>query len=58
MDAAEYKDIVLGLIVVKYIADAFDERRSQLEAAFADAADGLHLPDADGRALAAEERGF
>ena len=27
MDAAEYKHIVLGLIFVKYISDAFDERR-------------------------------
>ena len=27
MDAAEYKHIVLGLIFLKYISDAFDERR-------------------------------
>jgi type I restriction enzyme M protein len=27
MDAAEYKHIVLGLIFVKYVSDAFDERR-------------------------------
>ena len=28
MDAAEYKHVVLGLIFLKYISDAFDERRS------------------------------
>ena len=36
MDAAEYKHVVLGLIFLKYISDAFDERRAELEAAFAD----------------------
>jgi type I restriction enzyme M protein len=27
MDAAEYKHLVLGLIFLKYVSDAFDERR-------------------------------
>jgi len=31
MDAAEYKHVVLGLIFLKYISDAFTERRTQLE---------------------------
>ncbi len=30
MDAAEYKHVVLGLIFLKYIADAFQERREAL----------------------------
>lgn len=30
MDAAEYKHIALGLIFLKYISDAFEERRAQL----------------------------
>src|SRR5574342_233550 len=30
MDASEYKNVVLGLIFLKYISDAFDERRSEL----------------------------
>ena len=30
MDAAEYKHVVLGLIFLKYIADAFEERREVL----------------------------
>ncbi len=32
MDAAEYKHIVLGLIFLKYISDAFDRRRVEIEA--------------------------
>ncbi|MCG2796870.1 MAG: type I restriction-modification system subunit M [Actinomycetia bacterium] len=31
MDAAEYKHVVLGLIFLKYISDAFEERRSRLD---------------------------
>src|ERR1700731_3624851 len=30
MDAAEYKHIVLGLIFLKYISDAFEERHAYL----------------------------
>ena len=32
MDAAEYKHVVLGLIFLKYVSDAFEETRAQLEA--------------------------
>jgi type I restriction enzyme M protein len=32
MDAAEYKHVVLGLIFLKYISDAFEEKHSALEA--------------------------
>ncbi|MGH2344872.1 MAG: type I restriction-modification system subunit M, partial [Chloroflexota bacterium] len=31
MDPAEYKHVTLGLIFLKYISDAFDERRVQLD---------------------------
>lgn len=31
MDAAEYKHVVLGLIFLKYISDAFEEQHSRLE---------------------------
>ena len=31
MDASEYKHVVLGLIFLKYISDAFEERHTQLE---------------------------
>ena len=39
MDAAEYKDVVLGLIFLKYISDAFEEARAKLEAEVAQGAD-------------------
>lgn len=32
MDAAEYKHVVLGLIFLKYISDAFEEQHTRLEA--------------------------
>ena len=38
MDAAEYKHVVLGLIFLKYISDAFEERHAQLEAERSDGA--------------------
>jgi len=31
MDAAEYKHVVLGLIFLKYISDAFEEKHAQLQ---------------------------
>lgn len=58
MDAAEYKHIVLGLIFLKYISDAFDERRESLLDAFEDEANELYLPEAEDRAVAAEERDY
>ena len=39
MDAAEYKHVVLGLIFLKYISDAFEERHAQLVAEKAQGAD-------------------
>jgi type I restriction enzyme M protein len=39
LDAAEYKHVVLGLIFLKYISDAFAERHKQLELAVEDGAD-------------------
>lgn len=31
MDAAEYKHVVLGLIFLKYISDAFEDHRAMIE---------------------------
>ena len=39
MDAAEYKHVVLGLIFLKYISDAFEEQHARLEADRAKGAD-------------------
>src|SRR5437879_7585705 len=44
MDAAEYKHVVLGLIFLKYVSDAFADRHRQLEA---EAAEGADPEDAD-----------
>lgn len=32
MDASQYKDVILGLVFLKYVSDAFDERRDQIRA--------------------------
>ena len=45
MDAAEYKHVVLGLIFLKYISDAFDERGAELKAAFASPDHELYIGD-------------
>src|SRR5215207_6869771 len=39
MDAAEYKHVVLALIFLKYISDAFEEQHAKLEAERAEGAD-------------------
>jgi type I restriction enzyme M protein len=39
MDAAEYKHVVLGLIFLKYISDAFEEQHAKLESEKAQGAD-------------------
>jgi type I restriction enzyme M protein len=39
MDSSEYKHVVLGLVFLKYVDDAFGERRAQLEKELA--ADGI-----------------
>ncbi len=54
MDAAEYKHIVLGLIFLKYISDAFEMRRQELKKRFMDSSDEYFLPDADAEMLAEE----
>ena len=44
MDASEYKHVVLGLIFLKYISDAFEERHAQLEL---ERGDGANPEDPD-----------
>ncbi|MFH0778952.1 MAG: class I SAM-dependent DNA methyltransferase, partial [Candidatus Eisenbacteria bacterium] len=43
MDAAEYKHVVLGLIFLKYISDAFEERRAYLKSAVDNPSDEYYL---------------
>jgi type I restriction enzyme M protein len=45
LDAAVYKHVVLGLIFLKYISDAFRERRAELEASFRNPTDDYFLDD-------------
>lgn len=59
MDAAEYKHIVLGLIFLKYISDAFDERRRQLAILLADPnSDHYFSDDPAEQAEALEDRDY
>lgn len=47
LSAAEYKHAVLGLIFVKYVSDAFEKRRKELEANLKDPIHDYYLPPDD-----------
>jgi type I restriction enzyme M protein len=54
MDASEYKHVCLGLIFLKYISDAFEEKREQLLFGFSDPRSEWFIKDEPQRAEAAE----
>ncbi|MGI8836534.1 MAG: N-6 DNA methylase [Pyrinomonadaceae bacterium] len=56
MDAAEYKHVVLGLIFLKYISDAFEEHQNKLKEDIADPKSELYLDKPDEREAALEDR--
>src|SRR5258706_9692946 len=56
MDASEYKHVCLGLIFLKYISDAFEEKREQLLLSFADSKSDWFIKDEAQRPEAADER--
>src|SRR6266478_9767636 len=56
MDASEYKHLCLGLIFLKYISDAFEEKREQLLFGFSDPKSEWFIKDEPQRADAAENR--
>ena len=58
LDAAEYKHIVLGLVFLKYVSDAFGERRGELAAAFADPQNEMYKPDAKRLKAALDDRNY
>jgi type I restriction enzyme M protein len=58
LDAAVYKHVVLGLVFLKYISDAFHQRRQELEAAFGDPDHEYYLDDADLVAQELEARDY
>jgi type I restriction enzyme M protein len=47
LDAAVYKHIALGLLFLKYVSDAFEERQKELDAQFRDPAHDYHMDPAD-----------
>lgn len=49
-DAAEYKQLMPGLIFLKYISNTFSARRAELTRRFADKADSYCLADAGAEA--------
>ena len=42
LDAANYKHVVLGLIFLKYVSDAFEERQEELLERFKDENDDIY----------------
>ena len=58
LDAAEYKHIVLGLVFLKFISDAFTERREELASDFANPKSESFKKDEKARAIALDERDY
>ncbi|MDA9917719.1 type I restriction-modification system subunit M [Pontimonas sp.] len=58
LDAAEYKHIVLGLVFLKYVSDAFQERREELKAAFSNPDSERYKPDAKRLQAALDDRNY
>lgn len=56
LESAEYKHLVLGLLFLKYISDAFEQRRQQLEEELSDPATDGYLEDPAERADVLEDR--
>ena len=56
LDAAEYKHVVLGLIFLKYISDAFEEHRVRLERATANPKSDLYIKEPKARYEVLEDR--
>ena len=56
MDAAEYKHVVLGLVFLKYISDAFEEHYHQLELWTADPSSDLFVKEPTARYMVTEDR--
>lgn len=54
VNPSEYMHVVLGLVFLKYISDAFKERRLELEAAFKDPDNDYYLGDESAELIAQE----
>ena len=49
IDAAEYKHVVLGLIFLKYISDAFEEKYEQLKLDFENPKSEWYIKEPDAK---------
>lgn len=58
MDAAEYKHLVLGLIFLKYVSDAFQSHRQHLEKAFQNPENDYFLENPEEHAELLEDRDY
>ncbi len=56
LESAEYKHVVLGLIFLKYISDAFAERQGELAELLADESSDYYMPSDEARELVLESR--
>jgi type I restriction enzyme M protein len=56
LEAAEYKHVVLGLVFLKYVSDAFENRRLELEHAVTDPESDDYIPNPDRRSRILESR--
>ncbi|MCL4458787.1 MAG: type I restriction-modification system subunit M [Chloroflexi bacterium] len=56
MDAAEYKHVVLGLIFLKYVSDAFQEHYQQLRLWTSDPSHGYYIKEPQARYELLEDR--
>jgi type I restriction enzyme M protein len=56
MDSSEYKHVVLGLIFLKYVSDAFEEKHEMILQEVSDPLSGMYLAEERMRYDAVEER--
>lgn len=56
LDPSEYKYVVLGLLFLKYVSDAFYHQRAKLQKEFADKKSDKYLPSPDMRLKELEDR--
>jgi len=56
LEASEYKHVVLGLVFLKFISDAFEQRHRLLERATAEPGNDYFIPDPARRHLVSESR--
>jgi len=56
VESAQYKHLVLGMLFLKYISDAFEQRRRQLETELSNPSADAYIEDPESRAEILEDR--